>query len=256
MPARGAALVAAAIAWLGCSGGPSSLPQPPPKPAPSLPPTDFAGMECDPRVGGDHDPLHELRARGDRLALAIPVDYLVVKRVVPWETTGETCAVRGEPCAGAPDDGACQRALHELEKKSAPAAVPCPGGLSCPERMYVITTRGATPQLWSSAEQLRQLLGPIDTVDDAWLLAQAAEHLPPYVCGDAETSAARAVGSGYELRERRYTKNCDPIELTEHTYRVERDGAVRPLGSRVVRSEPGCVSSCGALSPAPEPHPL
>jgi hypothetical protein len=227
---RDAALIA--IALLGCSSKPSTPP----------PPAELVAMKCDPRIGGDNDPIHELRARGKRLALAIPVDYLAVKRVVPWEMGPLTYAERGRPCAGAADESACQKALLELEKRSAPAPVPCPAELACPERMYVITTHGATPQLWSSAEQLRQLLGPIDTADDAWLIAQAAEHLPPYSCADVETSAVRVVAGGYELRMRQCTKNCEPIEYTEHTYRVDRDGTVHHLGTRIVSSEPGCVT--------------
>lgn len=230
----------AAIAWAGCAGEPS-VPRPPPEKAPAPATTlVFEELPCDPRTGGDHDPVHELRARANRLAIAAPADYLVVKRVTPRETAA--LAERGTACGGATNRVTCRQALTELERTKAPAPIPCPGSGDCPESMYVLTTYGDTPHLWSSPEAIRLLLGPIDAADDAWLLAQAAEHATPYLCGSPDFSAVRADASGYELRERRYANRC-PIELLEIRYRVNRDGAVQRLKSAIVLTDPNCSSS-------------
>ena len=230
----------AAIAWAGCAGEPRA-PQPAREKAPAPATTlVFDELPCDPRTGGDHDPVHELRARANRLAIAIEADYLAIKRVVPHETAAY--AERGEACGGATNRIACQRALSELERTNAPAAIPCPGSGDCPERTYVLTTHGDTPHLWSSPEAIRLLLGPIDCADDAWLMAQAVENATPYLCGDRDFSAVRADANGYELRERRYANRC-PVELIEIRYRVNRDGAVQRLKSAIVLTDPNCSSS-------------
>jgi len=237
-----AVLAGLAVALLGCVGEPSTPQKPSKKATPIAATLVFEALPCDPRVGGDHDPVHELRARASRPTITIEADYLIIKRVRAYDTA--TVAERGEACTGATSKSACQSVLGELERTGAPTAQPCPvsGDGDCPERMYVLTTHGDTPQLWSSPEQIRQLLGPIDTADDAWLLAQAVNHVPHYMCGDRDFSAIRADADGYELRERQYTSRC-PVELTEYRHRVNRDGTVRRLGSAVVDNEPGCSSS-------------
>lgn len=125
----------------------------------------------------------------DAQGRAQPAPKVAIKRVVPHQTMAY--AERGAACGGAKDKVACLRELRELEKTAAPAAISCPGSGDCPQRTYVLTTHGDTPQLCGSPEQIRRLLGPIDTADDAWLLAQAVENATPYA---ATATSARVRG--------------------------------------------------------------
>jgi hypothetical protein len=199
-------------------------------------PAPFAAFVCDPPVGGDHDLARELRARGSSLKLAVPVDHLTVTRVSGTER--EPVAVVGDACSGASDAAACQKALDELVR-AAPASTPCDSeNYRCIESVYAVTTTGDAVKLWTSPEQMRELLGEIDSPSEAWVLAQAKEHEPPYLCDDEDSSAQRTIEGGYELRVRRYTKGCRPLEKTELVYRIGRDGAVERLSSKVIESNP------------------
>jgi len=229
---------------VGCAG---AAPKSQPSPSSSAPPgtmkaaarSEFAAFPCDPRVGGDNDPVHELRSRGRALSIAVPVDSLLVKRVSGDQR--EVMAESGTPCSGATDAAACRSAIAELERKDSPATTPC-GDFRCEERAFAITTRGDVARLWITPAQIRELLGPIDSPADAWLLMQADKREPPYLCGDADYAAQRVVEGGYELRVRRYTNGCRPLEQIEVVYRVGRDGAVQLLSNKVILSEPeGCA---------------
>jgi hypothetical protein len=234
----------------GCGGArQASSPEPQPdQPQPAqqvVAPQPFAELPCHPKTGGEHGYQYELAARAQRLKLADPVDYLAVKRVSGKEAF--TLAETGTACAGASDVAACRAALAALEQARAPASSPC-DHFRCEERAYALTTRGGDAKLWLTQGEIYALLGPIDTPSDAWLMMQAERDASPYLCGDIESSAAREVDGGYELRERRYTSNCRPLEMIELIHRVGHDGSVRLLERNVLRHEPDeCITGSKAL---------
>jgi hypothetical protein len=235
-----------AVALSGCGGARKASAPLPSKPAPIAAARPFAELPCHPKTGGDHDPSYERTARAERLKLADPIDYVAVKRVYGKETF--TLAERGSPCAGATDVAACRAALAALEQERAPASTPC-DDFRCEERAYVLTTRANDAKLWLTREEIHALLGSIDTASDAWLMMQAERDASPYLCGDVESSAAREVEGGYELRERRYTNNCRPLEEIELIHRVGHDGSVRLLERNVLRHLPDeCITGSKALN--------
>lgn len=236
------------LACSACAGGPeyvSGAPTTAQRAAVETPARAFAAFPCAPGASGDSPPELELRHRGDALLPAIAVDYLVVRRLVrtSWSQLA-SIAQRGEPCTRARRADVCRDELERLDAQfSAHPSASCPG-LECPGFSYVLTTDGDRAAAWSTAPELRRLLGPIDTASEAWLMAQVAERAGPYLCGDAEFAAQRPIPGGFELRERRFTRHCRPLELSEIVYRVTTHGAVTASARSVVRSEPdGCTSS-------------
>lgn len=205
----------------------------------------FAAFPCAPGSTGDSPPELELRHRGDALRPVLELDYLAVRRLVrtTWSQLA-SIAQRGTACERATQPAACIAALEQLDARFAnEEGARCPG-LECPGFTYVLTTRGDEAAVWSTPAELRRLLGPIDTPAEAWLMAQVAVRAGPYLCGEDEFAAHRSVAGGFELRERRYTRACHPVELSEIVYRVTTDGLVKASPRSVVRSDPnGCASS-------------
>jgi hypothetical protein len=54
--------------------------------------------------------------------------------------------------------------------------------------------------------------------------------------------SSQVQNDGVLLRERWYSKTCDPIEITEDVYRVSRAGEISPAGSRLYRRIDACVA--------------
>jgi hypothetical protein len=235
----------------------------------ATPPPAFTKFPCAPGSGGDAPPDLELRHRGDALHPALELDYLAVRRLVrakngdapalggsaaaDWSQLA-SIAQRGSPCAGAMQADTCKQALEQLDARFANDPGALCTGVECPGFTYVVTSKGDEVAAWSTPAELERLLGAIDTPSEAWLMAQVAAHAGPYLCGEDEFAAQRTVAGGFELRERRYTSSCHPLELGETIYRVSAEGAVKTSPRSVVRSEPdGCASSGDDVQgPAPE----
>lgn len=159
-----------------------------------------------------------------RLTPRADVEYVQLRRL----SAGFNYAMltQGTPCAAAD----CAAALARLEQYSTPESyAPCLE-FRCPEQMYAIAVRGGRAELLRTPAELRELVGGIDTADEAWLLATASAHANPLVCdlGDAPLpvlSSYRRHNASFELRELRYTKQC-PLTLSERFYEVALDGTV------------------------------
>lgn len=219
------------------------VPAPQPQPVQPAAPV-FAAFPCPPPSADDARERTEIAFRAAALQPAFEADYLSVRRD---DKPPQAMAERGSACAGAADAAACTRALEQLEKQFAKSAPKCEQ-LDCAGAVYVLTTRAGEPRLWSKPEEVRELLGAIDTAAEAWLVAQVALGAMPYLCGDADVSAQQATPAGFELRERRYTKRCKPAELSELVYRVASDGVAQAVSRTVVQSDPtACMSDEGVV---------
>jgi hypothetical protein len=107
----------------------------------------------------------------------------------------------------------------------------------CSERS-VVTTRGDRVERWAGAARLSTLLAPIDSADEALLLAFAAGYDVP--CGD--TAELRAVEQGFALTGQRLTSLCDPVETTAYQLAVSTSGQLRVLDQKVLSTQAGlCI---------------
>ncbi len=197
-------------------------------------PSPFAAFPC-PAGGAQLD----AKQRGAALHIAQAVDYASVRWMAA--DTAESLGEVGEPCAGAKDRPACQQKLAEAIKSTELGKKKCTEQQICEELVYAVVTTKDDVRMLRAGEDFQQLLAPIKSVEAAWLLAQVKLGASPYLCNSEDFAAQRAIEGGYELRERRYTKRCDPQEKTEFVYRVMSSGAAEVLSRRVVESTPvGC----------------
>jgi hypothetical protein len=174
----------------------------------------------------------------------LPVDYLAIRtsRVMPDEnatptwtkTPFETLSQRGTPCESAPPGSEC-KSMIELHP-NVPANAHC---IQMCTETSVVTTRGGDVKRWATPQELGQLLAPIDTVDEALLLVNAAHYA---VSCQSETTRVRRVQNGYEVYATRMTAMCAPIITTGYWLRVADTGEIEELSSEEVsRSEQACV---------------
>jgi hypothetical protein len=172
----------------------------------------------------------ERRLRAEALSLFAPADHLRVVR--HWEDGDDTFAATGLPCAGAVAPAACLAELDRLEALGRTKV-----------QTYAITTRGDAVQLHQGVEGLTQLLGVIDTPEDAWLVLMASVDTEPYLCDEIEESGYRRVGDAFELARRWTSSTCRPYERTQAVDSVSRAGAVTRVSTTVIaREESHCIA--------------
>jgi len=180
--------------------------------------------------------------RNEQILPSAEVDYLDVRRVV--HDSGLSIVMHGKPC-GATQAASCMSQLKELEHApppSAPDLSACPNRL-CPEVVYALATQGDRAFRVESTDDLRTLLGTVDTPTEAWLLAMSNSRVGGLSCDDAETAGYREERPDFVLRMRWFSQTCEPIEKSEALFRVASTGQVTMTDRRTVSSEPGCVSN-------------
>lgn len=139
----------------------------------------------------------------------------------------------GTKCATA-QGGACAEQLAHHPAQFVPSSC-----LQLCNELSVVTTRGNEVRRWVGEAELKALLGPVDSADDALLLVNNADYF--FQCDRAEQSSWRAVPEGYEVFALRTTKSCMPIETTRFRLRVSTSGEISVLDSVVVASQGGCA---------------
>lgn len=256
---RSAAHIMFALALVACGSERTAPPaqdppQPEPKPTtpgqvPPVPPAAFMPFACPSASDGTGTPA-DILLRATDLRLSREVDYLAIVelRAGVKLVLGE----RGTVCAGASDEATCRQAVSKLEDElPRPEKKECLAQI-CTGLVYVLTTQGDAASVVHSVDELRTLLGPIDTSREAWLLAQVALGATPHACGDAELSAYRPLQTGgYELRERAFTQRCRPVEKSEIIYRVD-DSSQRTVEKTVLSSEGWCMEDVVGTSEKPK----
>ncbi|MHA7627965.1 ferritin-like domain-containing protein [Corallococcus sp. M7] len=142
----------------------------------------------------------------------------------------------GEPCATATDVPACTAAL---ENANVPAGFHdvCVDFCSA---AYLVTTRGDEVKTHSTLEELQQVLGTIDTEQEAVLKTFAAGY--NVSCSELKYGAVKknADGSFNVIGTKGYA--CGPgTELTQHVVRVSASGELQEQEKRVLeKGDPNC----------------
>ncbi|RYZ45109.1 MAG: hypothetical protein EOO72_04800, partial [Myxococcaceae bacterium] len=138
----------------------------------------------------------------------------------------------GEPCATATDVPACTAALENAIATSG-FQYSCMGKGGCTKHHFLVTTRGDEVKTYSTKAEVQQLLGTVDTEQEAVLKAFADNY--SFVCGNKEQGAVKKNedGSFNVIGTNGYA--CGPgTELTQHVLKVTASGEVQELETRVL----------------------
>lgn len=102
----------------------------------------------------------------------------------------------------------------------------------------VVTTRGDAVERWVGVDQLKRLLGEIDSPDDALLIAWANDYR--LTCNDALRTSVRAVSDGFELFATK-TGGCPVFGTYRYHLHVSRAGEIAVVDTFVLSEECGCA---------------
>jgi hypothetical protein len=143
----------------------------------------------------------------------------------------------GTACATASDTAACEAALRALTVESG-FRRDC---LELCTEYYLATTRGDVVTAHATVAALQELLGPIDTPQEAALRAFAEGY--NLSCTDLERGAVRAEPDGGFRVVTTKGFACGPnTAVTRFFLEVSASGEVRELSSEVIeRGDPGCA---------------
>lgn len=131
----------------------------------------------------------------------------------------------GTRCASASDPTACN------------AEVEAAGQLG---GRLLVATDGDVITRYQTPEEVRDFLEPIDTAQEALLLAWHAGY--SIACGSLSRSGVREVEGGHEVVATRMTQACNPIEVRRYLLLVSRAGAVEVLQEEVIERIDGvCI---------------
>jgi hypothetical protein len=152
----------------------------------------------------------------------------------------------GSACATQTSDACATQVAHHPNTLAAPQCMQI-----CEERS-IVTTRGDDVRRWATPEELRTLLGTIDSQDDALMLVYAAGY--DVRCNDAAYTAVRELDDGYEVYATRMTEVCAPIIVMRYKLHVSRAGQVTKLAEEELsRQEGACVGRRPSGLVKPEP---
>jgi hypothetical protein len=90
---------------------------------------------------------------------------------------------------------------------------------------------------WYTVGQVRTFLGPIQTAEEALLIALAEGY--SWSAGDKQSGAVRTAPEGFELVVHRLVAFCDPIQVNRYHVLVRTTGTVQVLDEEVMRREFG-----------------
>ncbi|AFE03732.1 putative lipoprotein [Corallococcus coralloides DSM 2259] len=139
----------------------------------------------------------------------------------------------GQPCATATDVPACETALEN--------AIPtdgfhwkCRGRGGCNDFHFLVTTRGDEVKTHASQAELQQLLGTIDTEQEAVLKAFSTRYT--FFCGNKERGAVKknADGSFNVIGTDGYACGWPGGELRQHVLKVTVSGEIEELETRIL----------------------
>ncbi|WP_375743133.1 ferritin-like domain-containing protein [Corallococcus interemptor] len=154
----------------------------------------------------------------------------------PAPSTYANAAASGEPCATATDVPACKTALENANVTAGFHKV-CVDFCS---EAFLVTTRGDEVKTYGTLAELQQLLGTVDTEQEAVLKTFASGYT--LLCGNREQGAVKtnADGSFSVIATKGYA--CGPgTELTQHVLKVTASGEVQEQEKRVLeKGDPNC----------------
>lgn len=142
----------------------------------------------------------------------------------------------GTACATATNQPACASALEAL----APTVGFRQSCLQLCMDYHLATTLGDEVKAITSLEGLTSFLGPIDTPQEALLLAFASNY--DVSCTQLDRGAVRPSGTGFDLIVTKGFACGEGTALTRHALRVSREGVVTETGAEVIeRGSPNCA---------------
>ena len=103
----------------------------------------------------------------------------------------------------------------------------------------VVTTAGDEVRRWVGVPEIRALLGPIDTPDEALLLVEAMGY--DLTCADAERTTVRAAPGGFLVTATKITRDCAPIITTRYTLRIWRSGEIQEVRTEEIARDSACI---------------
>ena len=182
----------------------------------------------------------------DGLNLASKPDYVEMRIVqhFPSGVIGGVMSQMGEKCSTATDKAQCEAALANLGLGSADAfhkRISCSGVNHCwciTSSSYFVTTQGDMLEMIVGQVDLRKSLGPIDTAQEAVLIAWAMGY--DVSCGNKQDGAVRAVSDGYEVIATK-SSSTDPTgcmgQTTRYRYvlHVDRAGTVQETWTETIK---------------------
>ncbi|RKH20565.1 hypothetical protein D7X74_03850 [Corallococcus sp. CA047B] len=140
-------------------------------------------------------------------------------------------ATRGEPCATATDVATCQAAVEEARATSG-FHRSCYHG-DCSE-YFALTTRGDEVKLYTTVESLRELLGTVDTEQEAVFLAYAADYA--FLCDKVDQGGVKANPDGsFNVIGYKYSDCGEGPAIVQYVTQVSATGEVRELEHHVMR---------------------
>ncbi|WP_224372177.1 ferritin-like domain-containing protein [Hyalangium versicolor] len=176
------------------------------------------------------------------LSPAVPPDFVELRSISYTPGGGDTFtetrrSSSGTACATASDRAACELALSNLSSQTGFRS-------SCTDlcnAYYVATTRGDEVTALTTLEALKGFLGPIDTTQEAVLLAFASNY--NLSCSDLKQGAVRTNDEGgfNVIGTRGHTCGRD-TKLTQFVLEVSASGEVKEVESHVLeRGDPNCA---------------
>jgi hypothetical protein len=241
---RMALLPLAVPAVAGCSPRavvPAAMPVEPKGPAPLAPSVGPPQVAVDERVSCAEGEVFPVQAA--RLKPIVSVDYLALRTSAArpgegdpndWSKSDfEELSQHGIPCGSAPPGSSCKATLAKHPTGAANAQC-----LQMCRELSVVTTRGAEVTRWATPQELSKLLAPIDTVDEALLMADAAHY---NVSCEPESTKVRRTVDGYEVFATRLTAMCAPMITTGYWLKVSATGDVSELSSQELARSEACV---------------
>lgn len=147
-----------------------------------------------------------------------------------------TVSSTGTACATATTPASCQASFDALSPMSGFASA-C---LQICTDYFLATTKGDAVNAVASLEALKTFLGPIDTPQEAMLVAFAQGY--NLACGQPDRGAAKPEGTGWEVLATTGLA-CGPgTKLMRHYLSVSREGALSEKRSEVIEyGQPNCA---------------
>ena len=177
----------------------------------------------------------------DNLSIQPAADSVELREITGYGREGpvfyETRVSTGQQCATASDPAACQTALEEAR-----AAEGFHGAcFDVCTSYFLATTRGDEVKTWASLQELRELLGSVETSQDAALLAYASGYA--LSCGKLEEGAVKRNPDGsFNVVGTKGFACGEGTEFTQHVLRVSKNGEVSELENHVLeRGTGGCA---------------
>lgn len=179
----------------------------------------------------------ELSVEG--LSPSVIPDVVQLRSVSTFGTDREAPRVvssSGTACATASDKPACESSLAAL----APATGFRQSCLQLCLDSHLATTKGDEVSAITTLDGLKAFLGPIDTAQEALLLAYASGY--DLRCDQLDRGAVRPSGDAFEVIATKGFACGAGTALTRHFLKVSRDGAVTESRSEVIeQGDPNCA---------------